>query len=132
MRGFAKRVLAFQTSRDESDFEVMIDFDDGVSPTPSSAIISSAVVTSFLGMSPADYNAIIQAVVDQKTVKKAKKEIINRFQSFQGVFWVEKKTCELIVTSSKGAEKSFLAEIALVGFAEDDIIELCKAMIMKK
>eukprot|EP00597_Dinobryon_sp_UTEXLB2267_P014548 CAMPEP_0170116562 /NCGR_PEP_ID=MMETSP0020_2-20130122/12356_1 /TAXON_ID=98059 /ORGANISM="Dinobryon sp., Strain UTEXLB2267" /LENGTH=397 /DNA_ID=CAMNT_0010344729 /DNA_START=379 /DNA_END=1569 /DNA_ORIENTATION=- len=125
MHGFTKRVSVFQTSSDGTDFEVMIDFDDGVSPTADSAVVSSAFVVAFLGMSPADYNAIIQAVMDQKTVKKTKKEIINRFQNFQGVFWVEKKTSELIVTNNKGVDKTFTAEIVLVRFAEDDIIELC-------
>lgn len=128
MRGTADRVLVFQTSSDGNEFEVMISFDDGFSPDPVPAIVCTSVVTTFLGMSPADYSAILGAL-DQKSVKKTKNEVVCRFRSFQGVFWVEKQLSELIVTKGKGSSSKLIADMVLVDYAEDDAVQLCKSMM---
>ena len=73
------------------------------------------------GVSPVDYQTVISAG-SKKKQKEAKDKILCRFRNFHGIFWAER------VEPSKSENEKGIS-ILLLGYADDDIAQLCRDMM---
>lgn len=64
-------------------------------------------------MSPIDYQATISAG-SKKKQKETKDGILSRFRNFHGIFWAERVESRI--------------SILLLGYADDNIAQLCRDM----
>lgn len=112
---------------------MLIELDDGTGPEGVVlAQVSSQLVAAFLGLSPADYQAIMEGL-DGPAAKRTKKDLMDRFMHFHGIFWVEKVDLTDDGRGSNKKKKVAKPEILLVGYADDarSILQLCGEMSSK-